>query len=195
MSLTVIEVKNAKPGARHYKLADSNGLHLFVAITGRKVWRWKYRSGVKEKLLTLGRFPDLGLAEARKAAEDARRLLLAGKDPGLEAQRHKQAEVDAAEATFAKAAQEWFEDQLPLWSKANATGTASSRARLLSGFRFHADRKHRKPGDPQDSAQYRGSRIDRDGQEGARLHQGDFQTRKGRAACPSGHDHRNRRYS
>jgi hypothetical protein len=67
MPLTINEVKNAKAGSRDYKLADSQGLFLFVSKSGGKTWRFKYRKGPKEKLLTLGRYPDVGLVAAREA--------------------------------------------------------------------------------------------------------------------------------
>ncbi|MFD1611419.1 tyrosine-type recombinase/integrase [Sphingomonas tabacisoli] len=118
--LTIADVKNAQPGSRNYKLADSKGLFLLVTTTGAKSWRFKYRFGAKERLMTLGLYPDLGLAAARVAHEDARRLLREGKDPVLEDQRRKQAQIDASQATFKKLGNEWLEEQDPLWSRANA---------------------------------------------------------------------------
>jgi integrase len=120
MTLTVADVKNAETLGRNYKLADGKGLFLFVTSGGTKSWRFKYRFGRKEKLLTLGQYPDVGLAAARVLHEDARRLIRDGKDPVLEAQRKRDAEIDAANATFRKLATEWLADQEDLWSPANA---------------------------------------------------------------------------
>jgi len=120
MTLTIAEVKNAKAGDRSYKLADSRGLHLLVSSGGGKSWRFKYRYAGKEKLLTIGRYPELGLVAARELADEARKLLRSGKDPAFEAQRQKQAQIDASQATFRKLAEEWLSDQEPLWSAANA---------------------------------------------------------------------------
>ena len=47
------------------KLADGGGLYLEVAPSGGKWWRLKYRFGGKEKRLSLGVYPDVGLKLAR----------------------------------------------------------------------------------------------------------------------------------
>src|SRR6185295_19289290 len=108
MTLTIADVKNAKPGTRSYKLNDAKGLFLQVSPAGTKAWRFKYRFDGKEKLLSLGRYPHLGLAAARLAQEDARRLILEGKDPVVEKKRARQAQLDASEATFRRLGDEWL---------------------------------------------------------------------------------------
>ncbi|MDF0546016.1 Arm DNA-binding domain-containing protein [Sphingobium sp. H39-3-25] len=79
MPLTVTEVKNAKPRGSDYKLADSQGLFLHVTKAGGKIWRFKFRVGLKEKSLTLGRYPEMGLVAAREAHHGARRAIAEGK--------------------------------------------------------------------------------------------------------------------
>ena len=81
MPLTDAEIRKAKPAATAYKLSDGGGLFLWVASTGGKLWRWKYRIDGKEKLMALGKYPDVPLAEARRRHLDARRLLAVGIDP------------------------------------------------------------------------------------------------------------------
>lgn len=120
MALTVTEVKNAKARERDYKLADSQGLHLFVTTKGAKSWRFKYRYGEKEKRLTFGLFPEVSLSEARDRRDSARAILRDGKDPAAEAERQKQAAIRAAGATFKAVAEEWMQDKEPNWSPANA---------------------------------------------------------------------------
>ncbi|BBC73311.1 integrase [Altererythrobacter sp. B11] len=120
MTLTHAAISAAHPRNKPYKLADRQGLYLLVASSGTKSWRYKYDFGGKERLLTLGRFPDMGLADARALHEDARRLIRAGKDPVVEAKREKQTRISATEATFKKMAEIWLEEQSPLWSPANA---------------------------------------------------------------------------
>lgn len=120
MTLTIAEVRNAKLRSRSYKMADSKGLFLLVTPAGARSWRYKYRFGPKERLLTLGPYPDLGLAAARLAHEDARRLVLAGKDPVLEAQKEKRRKIEAAAATFRRLAEDWLVDQQPIWSASHA---------------------------------------------------------------------------
>ncbi|ATI80035.1 tyrosine-type recombinase/integrase [Sphingobium yanoikuyae] len=120
MPLTITEVKNAKAGNSDYKLADSNGLYLNVSKAGGKTWRFKYRVGVKEKSLTLGRYPLMGLVAARDAHHEARKLLAEGTDPAKEKQKAKLTKAEAARATFRKVADEWLADQEPTWSISNA---------------------------------------------------------------------------
>ncbi len=71
MPLTDAAIRRAKPAAKPQKLADGGGLFLFITVAGAKSWRWKYRVAGKEKLLTLGLYPDVTLAKAREAREDA----------------------------------------------------------------------------------------------------------------------------
>ncbi|MBN9254641.1 MULTISPECIES: Arm DNA-binding domain-containing protein [unclassified Mesorhizobium] len=70
--LTDTQVRNAKPTDKPYKLADGGSLHLYVSPAGGKLWRYRYEFGGKEKLLSLGTYPDLGLAAARSARKASR---------------------------------------------------------------------------------------------------------------------------
>ena len=81
MKLTARQVETAKPTEKPYKLADGGGLYLLVNPNGKRYWRLKYRSLGKEKLLAIGVYPDVSLAEARNKREDAKRTLAAGNDP------------------------------------------------------------------------------------------------------------------
>lgn len=63
MPLTHVEVRNAKLKEKPYKLSDGGGLFLSIQPGGGKWWRYKYRFQGKEKLLVLGAYPDVGLAE------------------------------------------------------------------------------------------------------------------------------------
>jgi len=55
--LNVSKIKALKPRAKDYKVSDGRGLYLLVTKGGGKLWRFKYRYGGKERLLTLGRSP------------------------------------------------------------------------------------------------------------------------------------------
>ena len=54
MALTDTVIRNAKPDGKPFKMADEKGMFLYVAPTGGKLWRLKYRFDSKEKLLSLG---------------------------------------------------------------------------------------------------------------------------------------------
>jgi hypothetical protein len=75
MGLTLFAMQNAKPKERPYKLSDGEGLHLFVQPNGSKWWRFRYQFDRKEKMLSLGTFPEVSLAAARDKRNDARPCL------------------------------------------------------------------------------------------------------------------------
>ena len=76
MPLTELEIKNAKPKEKAYRLPDGNGLYLDVRPTGKRVWRVKYKMTGKENTLTLGEYPLVTLRQAREKRDEARRLII-----------------------------------------------------------------------------------------------------------------------
>lgn len=68
MALTDIKVKTAKPKEKPYKLSDGGGMYLLINTNGSKYWRMKYRFAGKEKMLSIGVYPDVTLADARENA-------------------------------------------------------------------------------------------------------------------------------
>lgn len=114
--LTDTAIRKAKPAAKGYKLTDDGGLHVFVSPAGGKSWRYRYEFGGKEKLLTLGQYPVMGLADARAARDEARKLVRDGRDPAL-AKRQQQivAAVQSGE-TFEVLGRDWHTVNLPRWS-------------------------------------------------------------------------------
>ncbi|MEJ2520458.1 MAG: Arm DNA-binding domain-containing protein, partial [Desulfuromonadales bacterium] len=112
-------IRNAKPQVKAYKLSDFDGLFLLVNPSGSKLWRMKYRVHGKEKLLSVGKYPDVSLADARRMKEEARSALAAGRDPGAEKQERKRAERNRLGATSASQAEAFIE-------KARMEGRAKS---------------------------------------------------------------------
>lgn len=108
MKLTVKGIQK-KPGKKPEKLFDGGGLYLLLNPNGSRWWRLKYRFGGKEKLLSLGVFPDVGLAAARDRRDEARRLLAAGIDPGTKRKAEKAAKIDQAANSFKAVTLEWLE--------------------------------------------------------------------------------------
>jgi len=74
-SLSDAQARNAKPRPKPYKIADGEGLFLLVTPSGGKYWRLKYFFAGKEKLLALGVYPDITLADARERRAQARKYL------------------------------------------------------------------------------------------------------------------------
>jgi Arm DNA-binding domain len=73
--LTEAAIRNAKPREKPYKLFDERGLFMLVVPTGGRLWRFRYRHSGKEKLLSLGAYPDVPLRRAREKRDEARRLV------------------------------------------------------------------------------------------------------------------------
>lgn len=117
MPLSEVKARNAKPKSKPYKIADGEGLFLLVTPAGGKYWRLKYFFEGKEKLLALGVYPEVGLADARERRRDARKLLSAGKDPAQEKKESKQQTRQNSANCFESVAREWFENQKPGWTE------------------------------------------------------------------------------
>lgn len=108
MPLTAISIKNAKPKAKQYKLADSGALYLLVKPNGRKLWRMNYVYLTKHKTLAFGRWPEISLAQARERRDTARNLIAAGLDPSEEVKLERLRAIEEIENTFKSIAEEWF---------------------------------------------------------------------------------------
>lgn len=103
-------VKAAKPKEKPYKLTDGHGLILLINPNGRKWWRYRYDYGGKEKMLSLGVYPEVTLQEARQGRNEARALLKQGIDPSQHRQEKKYAEQIAREQTFERIGRAWWEN-------------------------------------------------------------------------------------
>ncbi len=109
MVLHQFSIAKAAPKEKPYKLSDGNALHLLVKPNGSKLWRLRYRFGGLEKMLALGPYPEVSLANARQKRDDARRLLADGKDPSEQRKLDKVAAEVAARNTFGAMAAEYLE--------------------------------------------------------------------------------------
>jgi len=118
--LTDMECRNAKPREKLYKMSDGGGLYLEVTPTGGKHWRLKYYFLGRERLMSLGPYPRIGLSTARKRRDEARERLEAGVDPGAEQQVLKLTAKLAANTTFEGVAREWFEREKLKWVETHA---------------------------------------------------------------------------
>ena len=121
MALTDAAVKNAKAGLKPVKLFDERGLFLLVTQAGGKWWRLKYNFNNKEKLLSLGVYPDVGLKAARERRDAARKLMADGIDPGENRKAVKAAKAGQAANSFEVVAREWFEMKKPEWAESHAS--------------------------------------------------------------------------
>ena len=119
MPLTDTKARNAKPKEKQFKLFDTEGLFLLIAPAGGKWWRFKYRFGGKEKLLSLGTYPEVGLAKARQRRDSAREQVADGIDPS-QARKALKAAKAQDENTFEVVAREWHAKFTPTWTPGHA---------------------------------------------------------------------------
>lgn len=109
--LSAAKVRQAKPGTEPVQLADGGGLLLYISTNGSRSWRYRYRLGSKQQILTIGSFPEISLEQARVAHRAARWLVERGTHPLAFVEKEssaKQAEQDAARLhTFRALSDEW----------------------------------------------------------------------------------------
>lgn len=120
MPLTDAQIRKAKPQEKLYKLTDGGGLYLAVSPTGGKVWRLRYEIAGKEKLLTIGPYPDISLLEARDARSAQKKLPREGKDPSEEKAQRRRAVIVPASRTFEHLAREWHRMNEKHWTRTHA---------------------------------------------------------------------------
>ncbi|RAO75991.1 integrase [Dyella jiangningensis] len=111
MPLTDTSIRKTKASDKPLKLSDGAGLYLLLNPNGSRWWRFDYRNGGKRKTLSMGTYPDTGLADAREKRNEARRLLAAGVDPGEHRKATKAAGAERAANSFAVIAEEWLAKQ------------------------------------------------------------------------------------
>ncbi|SDE11976.1 Phage integrase family protein [Bradyrhizobium brasilense] len=127
--LTDLQCRKAKATDSPIKLSDGGGLHLYVTPAGGKSWRYRYEFGGKEKLLTIGPYPAIGIVEARAARDEAKATKRAGRDPSV-AKRLKLANVSTDDcATFEVLAREWHALNKSRWTPVHASDTINSLER------------------------------------------------------------------
>jgi hypothetical protein len=108
MQLSDRTIRALRPREKPYKLTDGNGLYLLVTTVGGRLWRYDYRFQGKRQTLSLGQYPDLGLAAARQTLAEARQALAEGRDPMRIRRSHKPASGD----TFGKLSDDWLQKRI-----------------------------------------------------------------------------------
>jgi integrase len=126
--MTDTRLKAAKPKDKPYKLFDERGLYLEIRPHGGRWWRFKYRYLGREKLLSLGVYPDVPLALARERRDDCRKLVAKGIDPSAKRKSERTARAD----TFEAVAREWLE----LFKKSWSEKTHEKKLGWLESFLF-----------------------------------------------------------
>jgi len=134
MRLTDTHIRRAKPQSKPYKMVDGGGLVLLVQPNGSKLWRRRLRVNGKETMLALGRYPKVGLEQARRAARDAIDLARRGINPAQHRKAAKARNATASASTFRAVAGEWLatKERQKTWTPM----TLRQRRRLLDAYVF-----------------------------------------------------------
>lgn len=120
MPLTDLAIRRSKPKDKPYTLNDGNGLSLLIEPNGSKGWRLRYRFSGKAKLMSLGTYPNVALADARTARDEAKKLIAGGIDPA-EVRKARKREIESRFGnTFEGIAREWYEKRFDRWSPSYA---------------------------------------------------------------------------
>lgn len=115
MSLTETQVKNSKPAETRYSLHDSEGLYLEIQPSGVRTWRYRVYGDKKERKITIGRYPDFTLKEAREKRNEIRKKLAHGES----------LEYGEKAVTFGDLYREFVENKMtPAHSEAHLNTTA-----------------------------------------------------------------------
>lgn len=117
--LTDIAVRKAKAATRPYKMGDGKGLYLLVMPAGGKSWRMDYRFDEKRRTMTFGRYPEVGLVDARAKRDAARKQINDGIDPGAAV------DLPPPPATFEAVAREWHALNMSRWKPNHAASVMS----------------------------------------------------------------------
>lgn len=120
MALTDLAIRQAKPQDKPYQLADGESLYLEVSPSGGKLWRFRFRFQGKAGILALGKYPAVGLSDARQKAHEARVQLAQGINPSQAKKEAKVVAQIAATNAFELVAREWHEKQLDRWTPDHA---------------------------------------------------------------------------
>ena len=91
MPLNDMQIRRAKPEDKPYTLGDGQGLSLLIEPNGSKSWRFRYRYAGKPKMISLGVYPTITLADARSRRDEARKLVAEGKNPSEVRKEQKRA--------------------------------------------------------------------------------------------------------
>lgn len=117
MLLSDLQIKREKPKVKPYTLNDGMGLSLLIDSAGSKGWRYRYRFAGKPKMISLGVYGDVSLAQTRAKRDEARSMLAKGINPSEARKAGKNALQFAHENSFESVAREWHGSKKATWSE------------------------------------------------------------------------------
>ena len=135
MPLNDLQIKRAKPTNKKQTLSDGGGLALMInpiSHGGTKYFVDNYRFNDKQQSLRIGKYPDIGLAEAREKHQQARNDLAKGINPSQAKQQAKQERKTALLNTFQAIAHQWHSANLHRWKPHHAAKISKYMGTMFS---------------------------------------------------------------
>ncbi|MBP1626929.1 MAG: integrase [Holophagaceae bacterium] len=114
MPLSDVVIRKAQAAEKTIRLHDEKGLYMEISPSGGKWWRFKYRFDGKDKRISLGTYPEVGLKEAREKRDKAREKVRNGIDPSAVRKAAKAAKAE--EDSFETVAREWHTKHGSAWA-------------------------------------------------------------------------------
>lgn len=118
-TLSPTRINNTKPKAKIYKLSDGGGLFVEIHPGGLKSWRYQYRVGGVRNTVTIGKYPEIGVADARDRHFELRSMVERGVDPAkvrrqeLQARKLRAQESQmAGERGFEGFSRRWLQERM-----------------------------------------------------------------------------------
>ncbi|MES3707345.1 integrase arm-type DNA-binding domain-containing protein [Pseudomonas putida] len=108
MALTEMAIRHARVTAKEYTLADSDGLFLNVTAQGSKIWHFRYYWEGRQKRMSFGSYPQVGLRDARERRDEARALIAQGCNPCEQRKQQRVAVRLANDQTFDAVFEQWI---------------------------------------------------------------------------------------
>ena len=128
--LTELSIKQSKPKEKQYKITDGEGMYLRIHPNGSKYWQLQYWFEGKQKINSLGIWPEVSLKQAREKRYEAKKKLKEDKNTAWkdlqsfeEAGTHQE-KVNST--TFQNVFQEWFSRQSKNWTERHSRGVESN---------------------------------------------------------------------
>jgi len=118
--LTDSIIKSTQPTARPKRISDGRGMYLEISPAGGRLWRLKFRYAGKERRMSLGIYPDVSLAKARKRRDAARRLIAEGVNPVERRRAQKALLIESTQKSFKEITLEWHRLFSPKWTNMHA---------------------------------------------------------------------------
>lgn len=143
--LSDLQIRRAKPDTKQYSITDGFGLSLIVEPNGSKAWRFRYRFAGKAKMLSLGTYPLVTLAEARERRDEMRKLVANGQNPSEVRKDSKRSLLLEQANTFEAIAREWYGRNVERWSEGYSKDMMSAFEKDVFPYIGHRPIKDIKP--------------------------------------------------